>query len=141
MKKTSTEELITWELKSYLDGVVSCFDFCDDNLDRFVTGAALDLLKRLPESERSYALGEVLAAPDYGCINGFPCPQSDGEFFLAPTELEIDITNIALETPEDFCIRKIGDCKLAYYALDYGAYIPLDLDGLSQYVTDYLAEN
>jgi len=38
----------------------------------------------------------------------------------------------------DFYIQKIGDCKLAYYALNYGAFIPLDLDELEKYVTEYL---
>lgn len=140
MKKVSTIDLVTWELESYLDGVLSCFDFCDGILDRFVTGGALDLLEKLPERERAYAIREAIAAPNYDCINFFPCPQGDNEFFLASTEFEIDITNIALENPDDFCIRKMGDCKLAYYALDYGAYIGLDLEKLEAYVTDFLAD-
>lgn len=139
MKKISTEALITWELESYLDGVLSCFDFDDSNLDRFVTGRALELLEKLPDSERSYAIGKVLAKPDYDCINSFPYPQGDNEFFLPSTEFEIDITRLKLQSPDDFCIREIGDCKLAYYALDYGVYIGLDLDKLADYVADYLA--
>lgn len=140
MKKISTEELITLELESYLDGVLSCFDFDDSNLDRFVTGRALELLEKLPESERAYAIGRALGTVDYDCINSFPFPQSENEFFLAPTEFEIDITHLELEEPEDFYIRKMGDCKLAYYALDYGAFIGLDLDRLAKYVTDYLTD-
>lgn len=140
MKKISTADLITLELESYLDGLLSCCDFDDSNLGRYVTGAALELLEKLPERERAYAISRVISSPDYDCINGFPYPQSDNEFFLPPTELEIDITNMKLEDPEDFCIRKMGDCKLAYYALDYGAFIGLDLDILEKYVTDYLTD-
>lgn len=140
MKKISTEELITWELESYLDGVLSCFDFNDDNLEQYVTGKALELLKRLPESERSYAISRVISSPDYDCINGFPCNQGDDEFFLPCTELEIDISRMKLESPDDFCIRKMGDCKLAYYGIDYGAFIALDLDSLEKYVSDYLRD-
>lgn len=140
MKKISTEELITWELESYLDGVLSCFDFCDSNLGRYVTGKALELLEKLPECERSYAISKALAAPDYDCINGFPYPQADNEFFLPCTEFEIDVTNIKLQSPEDFYIRKTGDCKLAYYSIIYGAYIGLDLNRLEKYVSDFLAD-
>jgi hypothetical protein len=140
MKKISTVDLVTGELKNYLDGVLSCFNFCDSNLGQYVTGKALELLKKLPESERACAIGRALAEPDYNCINGFPYNQSDDEFLLPPTELEIDITNIALESPDDFYIQKIGDCKLAYYALDYGAFIALDLDKLEEYVTEYLED-
>ena len=140
MKKISTEELITWELESYLDGVLSCFSLDDTNLDRFVTGKALELLEKLPESERAYAIGKVLAKPDYDCINGFPCSQGDDDFFLPSTEFEIDITRLKLESPDDFHVRKMGDCKLAYYSMDYGAFIAMDLDKLADYVSDYLAD-
>jgi len=61
--KVNTEELITAELKNYLDGVLSCLDFDNDNLEHYVTGKALELLKRLPQEERSCAIGEVLAEP------------------------------------------------------------------------------
>jgi len=77
----------------------------------------------------------------YSCINSFPYNQRESEFFLPSTEFEIDISHLELEEPEDFYIRKTGDCKLAYYSLDYGAFIALDLDRLNQYVTGYLAEN
>jgi hypothetical protein len=140
MKKISTVDLVTGELKNYLDGVLSCFNFCDSNLGQYVTGKALELLKKLPESERACAIVSALGTVDYDCINGFPYPQDEDEFLLPPTELEIDITNIALETPEDFHIEKMGDCKLAYYALDYGAFIGLDLDKLEEYVTEYLED-
>jgi len=36
--KVNTEELITAELKNYLDGVLSCLDFDNDNLEHYVTG-------------------------------------------------------------------------------------------------------
>lgn len=138
MKKVNTEELITRELESYLDGVLSCFDFNDDNLERYVTGKALELLKKLPKEERPFAIDNVLAKPDFSCINDFPYNQREDDFLLPPTEFEIDITNMALEEPDDFYIRGVGGCNLAYYALIYGAFITLDLDKLADYVSDYL---
>ena len=140
MKKISTETLVTCELECYLDGVLSNFSFDDTNLEQFVTGRALELLKKLPSSERSYAISKAIAAPNYDCVNGFPCNQGEDEFFLPCTEFEIDITNMKLQSPEDFFIREIGDCKLAYYSLDYGAFIALDMDKLAEYVSDYLAD-
>ena len=142
MKKVSTEELITAELENYLEGVLTCCDFDNSNLDRYVTGRALELLEKLPENERPRAISEALGTVDYGCINAFPYPQDDDEFLLPFTEFEIDITNAALESPDDFCITTgTGDCKLAYYAINYGAYIPLDLNKLEAYVSAYLTEN
>ena len=140
MKKVSTEELVTRELDSYLSGVLSCYRFDDGTLDRFVTGKALESIKRLPTHMRAYAIGYALGTVDYQCINGFPYPQAEDEFFLAPTEFEIDVTQLKLEEPEDFYIRKTGDCKLAYYSLNYGAFIALDLNRLEKYVNDYLAD-
>jgi len=138
--KVSTAELVTMELENYLDGILSGCDLDDTNLDRFVTGKALELLKRLPQSERAYAIGKVLAKPDYDCVNGFPYNQEESEFFMPPTEFEIDITHLELENPDDFYVREIGGCKLAYYAMNYGAYIALDLDKLEEYVQDYLTD-
>jgi hypothetical protein len=138
MKKISTKDLIARGLESYLDDVLSCFDFNDYNLDQHVTGRARELLEKLPESERTSAISRAISRPDYGCINCFPFPQKDYEFFLPPMALEIDITNIALEEPEDFYIQKFGDRKLAYYYMDYGAFIDLDLDKLEKYITEYL---
>jgi len=140
MEKISTIDLVTWELESYLDGILTCCDFDNDSIEQYVTGEALELLKRLPECERAYAIGSALAAPDYDCINCFPYPRGDNEFFLPPTEFEIDITDMKLESPEDFYIQKTGDCKLAYYAMEYGAFIALDLDKLADYVSNYLAD-
>lgn len=140
MKKVSTEELITRELESYLDGLLTGCDLDDGALGQYVTGKALELLKKLPEDERPFAIGNVLAKPDFSCINPFPYNQRGNDFLLPPTEFEIDITNMVLEGPDDFYIREVGGCNLAYYTLDYGAFITLDLDGLEKYVTDYLAD-
>ncbi len=95
---------------------------------------------RLPREERPYAIGKVLAEPDYSCINGFPCSQGEDEFFLPPAEFEIDVTDIGLETPEGFHEERMGDCTYVYYNMDYGAFIALDLDKLEEYVTDYLED-
>ena len=141
MEKISTIDLVTWELESYLDGILTCCDFDNDSIEQYVTGKAQELLEKLPECERAYAIGSALGAVDYDCINPFPCPQGDNEFFLPGTEFEIDITDMKLESPEDFYIRKTGGCKLAYYSIDYGAFIGLDLDQINRYVTEYLAEN
>ena len=140
MKKVSTEELITGELECYLDGVLSCCDLDGGALDQYVTGKALDLLKKLPKEERPYAIGKALGTVNYDCINGFPYNQEENEFFLPQTEFEIDITDIILENPNDFYVKEIGGCKLAYYALNYGAFIALDLDKLEGYVQDYLTD-
>lgn len=140
MKKISTEELTTSALESYLDGILSCFDFGDIDLDRYVTGKSRDLLEKLPESEWSYAIGRALGAVDHDCIKCFPWPQKDYEFFLPPTELEIDITHLELEEPDDFYIREVSGRKLAYCAMEYGASIALDLNRLEEYVQDYLTD-
>ena len=140
MKRISTEGLITQELKSYLDGVLSCFDFDNDSLEHYVTGRALELLKKLPEEERSYAIDKALAEPDYGCVNSFPYNQKESEFFLPPTEFEIDITNIVLENPNDFYIKEDSGRKLAYYAVSYGAFVALDIDRLEEHINDYLTD-
>lgn len=140
MKKVSTADLVTMELKTYLDGILTCCDLDNGALDQYVTGKALDALKRLPKEERPYAIGRALGTVDYNCVNPFPHKQKESEFFLPQTELEIDITDIVLESPNDFYIREVSDCKLAYYALNYGAYIDLDLNRLEKYVNDYLAD-
>ena len=141
MKKVSTADLVTMELESYLDGILTCCDLDGGALDQYVTGKALDLLKRLPKEERPYAIGRALGTVDYNCVNDFPYNQYANELLLPPTEFEIDITDIVLENPDDFYIKEGSGRKLAYYALNYGAFIALDIDRLEEYVNDYLAEN
>lgn len=139
MKKISTSDLIGWELENHLEEILTGCDF-GSNLGLYVTGDALELLEKLPESERAAAIRWVISSPDYGCICGFPYPQSDSYFFLPPTELEVDITNIKLEDPGDFYIQRIGDRKLAYYAVDYGALVALDMYKLGEHVHYYLTD-
>lgn len=132
--KITTEMVESWELQSLADAIGNCLELNDEFLDRYCGKEIADQLKRIPESDREYILHSRIG-DGYIC-NTIPTV-SDKEIYLPIGEIEYQFEgepSEVFENPDDFYIS--GDCA---YLSCYGAYFPVDVDGLRQEIDEHIS--
>lgn len=134
MSKITAEMVERWELDSLADAIGNCLELNDEFLSRYCGREIAEQLLRIPESEREFILKSHI--DDGYTAHGIPT-ESGREIYLPIGEIEFPFDgdpSEVFDNPDDFHI----DGQLAYLSC-YGAYFPVDVDGLKSEIDEFLS--
>lgn len=134
MTKITAEMVERLELDSLADAIGNCLELNDEFLSRYCGQEIAEQLRRIPESEREYILQSHIG--EGYIVHGIPT-ESGREIMLPIGEIEYQFDgqpSEVFENPDDFHISG----NLAYLSV-YGAYFPVDVDGLKTEIDEFLS--
>lgn len=132
----SNEQLQQWELDSLADRIGNDLELNNDFLNRYCGKRVADLLSKLPERERAFALDGCI---EEGFFPGTIWHDDPEQICLPHDEIEFQFEGDPKEvfvSPEELTING----QIAYLYTGYGAVFPIDCDKLAENVA-YLQED
>jgi hypothetical protein len=136
VNKITSEQIMEWEKEALVDAAFSgAIELNDEFLERFCEESFVELMKKIPESDRAYVLDGV----DYSAFFNGTIAGKDSDLWLNVSEIEYQFDGDpeeVFENPEEFTIN----ADLSYLYVGYGLSIDFDRKELLVAIAEYLEE-